>query len=167
MFEIEAVCSFHNKIKAVKQIVCKYFYCNYTLFGVLLLSGKGGRLYVLPSGVIQQVGGSWLCRPILSVTFPALFIRSFAGQHLLKKYQQYHSWLPYAFLYINRNVWFWYMKSFEFPLVFMNIPENKNGIVTLIKDSSLTLTGRKMKQILFLYYYNSILYELVTIMEIF
>lgn len=49
----------------------------------------------------------------------------------------------------------------------MNIPENKNGIVTLIKDSLLTLTGRKMKQILFPYYYNSILYELVTIMEIF
>lgn len=88
------------------------------------LSGSGGRLYDLPSGVIQQVGGSWLCMPMHSVTCPALFILSLAGQHLLKKYQQYHSWLPNAFLYINRNVWLWYINNLELPLVFINIPEN-------------------------------------------
>lgn len=93
-------------------------------FGTFLASRSGGRLYDFPSGVIQQVGGSWLCFPIVSVTLPALFILNFAGQHLLKKYQQYQSWLPYAFLYINLNVWFWYMNNFEFPLVLINIPEN-------------------------------------------
>lgn len=68
LFEIEAVCSFHNKIKAVKHIVSKYFYCLYIVWRVGFVWERGkavglavrshptrGGVVVMPSDALRHL----------------------------------------------------------------------------------------------------------------